>query len=116
MSLLVFFTIALPTLAYLWIKKRYSFWKSKGFVEAEASFPFGSMKGVGTSITSYEALDKCYKQFKGKAPIAGFYSFLSPNLIPIDPELIKNILVRDFNSFQNRGMYYNREDDPLSAK
>ncbi|KAG5669756.1 hypothetical protein PVAND_000050 [Polypedilum vanderplanki] len=115
MSLTLYFVVAVITLCYLWIKRRYSFWKNRGFLQAEASFPFGSFKGIGTKVTSYEALDVCYKEFKGKAPAIGIYSFFSPNIMPIDPELIKNILGKDFASFQSRGMYYNKKDDPMSA-
>jgi hypothetical protein len=36
-------------------------------------------------------------------------------LLPISPELIKNILVTNFDCFQDRLIYYNKEDDPISA-
>lgn len=36
-------------------------------------------------------------------------------MIPMDPELIQNLLVREFSSFHDRGIYYNKKDDPLSA-
>jgi cytochrome P450 family 6 len=108
--------IILITLCFVWIKRRYSYWRNRGFLQTSTSFPFGSFKGIGTKVTSYEALDVCYKEFKGKAPAIGIYSFLSPNVMIIDPELIKNILVKDFASFQSRGMYYNKKDDPMGAK
>ncbi|CAG9806343.1 unnamed protein product [Chironomus riparius] len=107
--------IVLFTLSYLWVKRRFRFWRDRGFLQGNPSFPFGTLKGVGRSTTSAENLDYYYKKFKGKAPAVGLYNFLSPTLLPIDPELIKNILVRDFQSFHDRGFYFDKEGDPLSA-
>jgi cytochrome P450 family 6 len=115
-TILIAILVAVLSLSYLWVKRRFRFWKDRGFVQAEASFPFGSIGGIGFSISTAEGLDKFYKQFKGKAPAVGFYNFLAPQILPIDPELVKNILVREFQSFHDRGFYYNREDDPMSAK
>lgn len=79
-------------------------------------FPFGSLKGVGTKFNTAETFDAIYKQFKGKTPAIGAYFFFQPTIIPTDPELFKNILVKDFASFHDRGFFYNKVDQPVSAK
>lgn len=103
----------------LWIyslaQKRYKFWDKRGFISAPTSFPFGNLKGFGTKFPSCEGLDNYYKSFKGKAKVLGLYFFFSPTLMVIDIELIKNVFIRDFTSFHDRGFYYNKEDDPMSA-
>ncbi|KAL7026328.1 hypothetical protein ACKWTF_013861 [Chironomus riparius] len=103
------------TLAYQWIQKRLRFWSDRGFLQDNPSFPLGNLSGVGTKRTNTENLDYFYKKFKGKTPAVGLYNFLSPVILPIEPELVKNILVRDFNSFHDRGLFYNKEDDPIGA-
>lgn len=108
MIITIFFLIALCTLIYLWICKRFRFWKDRGFLQGDPSFPLGTLSGVGIKMTNTEKLDFYYKKFKGRAPAIGLYNFLSPVILPIDPELIKNILVSDFKSFHDRGLFYNK--------
>lgn len=57
-----------------------------------------------------------YNECKGKDVICGFYNFIQPAFVVIDPDLAKNILIKDFNNFVNRGTYVNEEDEPLSGK
>lgn len=38
-----------------------------------------------------------------------FYFFTKPMVIALDPEIIKDIFVRDFSNFSNRGMYFNEK-------
>lgn len=116
MSAVLYLILAVLGLGYLWVKNRYTYWNKRGFESPQPDFIFGSLKGVGSKKTWFEALDEVYKDFKGKAPAVGFYSFLNPTVLPIDPEVFKNILVRDFSSFHDRGFYSNKEDDPLSSK
>ena len=47
--------------------------------------------------------------------MVGIYFFTVPVLLALDLELIKHILVKDFNNFHERGMYANVKTDPLSA-
>lgn len=45
----------------------------------------------------------------------GLYFYLQPVLLVTDLDLIRNILIKDFQHFQNRGLFYNQQTDPLSA-
>lgn len=110
--LLGFFMLA----AYLLANKRNRYWIDRGYLSPPNYFPFGSVKGVGTKCTESEAMNVIYEHYKGKAPAIGTFFFFQPSIVVLDLELYKNILVRDFSSFSDRGMYYNKEDEPTSAK
>lgn len=115
MFALIFIAVAVLTLIYFWVQKRYRYWSDKGFLQVPSEFPFGALKGVGTKVASCIAFDGYYKSFKGRAQAVGVYFFFSPVVMITDIELLKNIFIRDFASFHDRGLYYNKEDDPLSA-
>lgn len=106
---------AIFILLLYWIRKCSNYWKNLGFPSAEFSFPFGSMKGVGSELAMTDAMDGFYKTFKSKAPVVGFYQFLKPMLLVTDPQLLKEIMVTNFDHFQNRYLYHNEKDDPISA-
>lgn len=112
-TIIIALLVAFVGLCFLWIRSRFNYWSNRGFAQAKASLPFGSLD---IKVTSAESYDKIYKEFKGKAPAVGFYNFLAPTILPIDTELIKHIFVKDFQSFHDRGFYHNKKDDPLSEK
>ena len=116
MSFILYLLTGVLVLGYVFIRKIYKFWTDRGFLSVEASFPFGNLRGVGTKFTSVEATDVLYKKYKGKAQALGIYFFTTPVILPLDPELYKNILVRDFSSFHDRSFHMNKEDQPVSAK
>lgn len=58
---------------------------------------------------------KLYTKFKGKSPVAGIFFFFSPNVMIIDLDVAKDVLIRDFDTFHNRGIFYNEKDDPLTG-
>jgi cytochrome P450 family 6 len=113
---LLFFLIVLFAIAIIRIKKKYNYWKDRGFLQTETEFPFGSYKGMGTKKTVFQVKDDIYKKYKGKASFVGIYTLLTPNLMLTDPEMIKNIYVKDFKYFNYRGLYYNEEDEPIGKK
>lgn len=113
---LVLVLVILPlALIYYMAKQRFEYWDRHGFLSGPTAFPFGSLKGMGTEIPVFQGLQKYYEAFKGKTKTVGLYFFFSPTLMIMDLDLLKNIYIKDFTSFHDRGIYYNKEDDPLSA-
>uniref|UniRef100_A0A1I8P8Y4 Cytochrome P450 n=1 Tax=Stomoxys calcitrans TaxID=35570 RepID=A0A1I8P8Y4_STOCA len=55
-------------------------------------------------------VEELYKRFKGKEKMVGFYVFTRPVALILDLDLVRQILVKDFNNFANRGSYHNDKD------
>ncbi|XP_055375913.1 cytochrome P450 6a2-like [Condylostylus longicornis] len=62
-----------------------------------------------------QKMKEFYDKEKGKFSFVGMYFFTNPFALILDIDLAKNILVKDFQNFIDRGVYYNEKDDPLSA-
>ncbi|CAH0564513.1 unnamed protein product [Brassicogethes aeneus] len=110
------FFIACLILFILYVKWKHSFWKNKGLLSPKPVFFFGNTsKLVKQKLTYGEHVQVIYNYLKNKNQIhGGEYFLLTPIYIPVDPKIIKNILLGDFTSFMDRGLYYH-EDDPLSC-
>lgn len=57
-------------------------------------------------------LKQIYEKYKSY-PYYGFYMFHAPVLMINDLDLIKQILVKDFSNFCDRGLFCNEKIDPL---
>lgn len=101
-------------LIYFWFKKKFEFWQCQGFPFIPASIPFGSTTGLGFKVHTSDLFKKFYDDNKEKHSAVGFYFLTTPVLLPTSPELIKEILLKNFDSFRERGFYHNFNDDPLS--
>lgn len=115
MNIFILFLLAFFVSVYAWLRNRRNYWTSRGFLSSELTLPFGSLKGIGSEKALCVGLNEFYTEFKGKGPAVGLFFFTKPLLMPISLELIKSILVTNFDSFQDRFVYYNKEDDPISA-
>lgn len=105
------------TLVYIYLKQKYTYWAKKGVPYIKPQFFYGNGDKLLKSEVSYadQFLD-FYKEFKVRGEKhGGVYILFSPVYIPVDPELIRNILQKDFDHFINRGLYVNEEYDPLSG-
>ncbi|XP_049815604.1 cytochrome P450 6k1-like [Schistocerca nitens] len=106
--------LSLVTVAvYAWFSQSYKYWQKKGVPYLEPQFPFGNIykSFVGKQSMPMDVTD-AYRQLKGKR-FGGVYFFNRPSLLILDPDLIRNILVKDFWSFQDRGFKVD-ESDPLN--
>nr|APH81391.1 cytochrome P450 CYP3026C1 [Tigriopus kingsejongensis] len=100
---LLILCVALFGLFYWYMTKDYNLWKNLGVPQDEPSFPWGSLMGemVKQKRPMLEVLREQYQRFPD-APAYGGYVFHKPVLILRDPELVKTVLIRDFNTFVDR--------------
>jgi len=95
--------------------KTFTYWERKG-VPYEKPLPLiGNMKGIGSKYHFRDINQRIYDQFKGKAPFAGMYTFIRRTALITDLDLIKQVMIKDFNYFQDRGGFSNPRDDPLTG-
>lgn len=109
--------ITLFLLVRLYYIEAHKYWKKLGVPQIQPSFPFGNARKI---ILRYQNLAETTKEYYdyGKAKgykFLGIYFFSRKVLLAIDPELVKNILTRDFAYFHDRGLYVDEVNDPLSA-
>ncbi|XP_019875697.2 cytochrome P450 9e2-like [Aethina tumida] len=84
---------------YLYIIKPHSYWKSIGVKQSKPVFFFGDNWGTASHTESFaELMSNVYNMFPDTR-YSGFYQFLLPTLVLRDPDLIKQITVKDFDHF-----------------
>ena len=111
---LLYFVLPVIAGVYLFLKKKYSYFEELEIPHLKPSWLFGSLKDFRTKHMA-DVMREIYQACKRKDVVAGFYSFFSPTLVITDLDLVKLILVKDFNNFTDRGLYVNEEDDPLTG-
>lgn len=100
-------------LVYWYIFKwRYTYWERHAIPTAKPEFPFGTLK-LGKKLHLGDQILNDYMKLKDQGPIIGGYRLLTPMAYIVDPQLAKDILIRDFHVFHSRGFYENRRDEPL---
>lgn len=78
-------------------------------------FPYGNLQGVLQKYSLAEKLDQVYFSNEDQKAI-GVWAFPTPLLVPRDLELVKRILIKDFNSFMDRGLIQAEDYDPLTGQ
>lgn len=115
-SLNIIFTFLVSIVCvYLYIRYKFRFWADRNVPFIEPSIPFGNIKGMGSKVHVSKLMQHFYKQLKGKGRFGGIFFSISPVVLATNLDFIKNVLVKDFAYFPDRGVYYNERDDPLSA-
>lgn len=100
--------------AVYYVRRQYSLWKNIGAPFVTPTFPLGNTGELGDKKRMNQLMKEFYDDHH-EQPLVGFYFMLSPVCLAVDLDFIKHILVKDFNVFQDRGMFFNEKADPLSA-
>ena len=90
---------------YLYVKKRFSYFEKLGVPHQAGTFPLGSdcsWRMWTMKISFVHMVDEVCQEFP-EAKVVGYYgAFGSPNWIIKDFELIKRVMVKDFDHFMDR--------------
>uniref|UniRef100_A0A6M2DMC5 Putative cytochrome n=1 Tax=Xenopsylla cheopis TaxID=163159 RepID=A0A6M2DMC5_XENCH len=114
LHLLLILPVLVIGLLYYYTEKHFQYWKKKG-VKYEKPIPFfGNIKDIMLMrVNTAQGMQRLYNLFPDE-PFIGFYQSKKPVLLIRDPDLVKQVLVKDFQHFPNRGIASNYKLDPLS--
>lgn len=96
----------------LYVKWAQTYWQRKGVPTGDFDFFFGHVKNVLTKKLSIgESMLRHYQELKKlSTKHGGRYFFVSATYVPLDPVLVKQIMLKDFDHFNTRGMYHQQND------
>lgn len=113
-SVYLFSFVAIIVACLSYVYHVFTYWKRLGVRYISPSFPFGNFgKTFVKKISIGELLQEFYTIVN--EPFFGLYSMLNPVLVVCDPQLIRSILVKDFQHFADRGFYMDEKRDPLTG-
>lgn len=101
----------------MFLKYHFSYWKRKNIPHIEPNYVCGNMKDfIMLKKTAAYQLDDLYnhKNTKGE-PYFGIYMFHKPGVIVKDLEIVKKLLIKDFNIFPDRYARMNPHKDLLGS-
>ncbi|KAL1132418.1 hypothetical protein AAG570_010373 [Ranatra chinensis] len=110
---LVLVCLTLGIILYLWLTWHHDYWKKCGVRYLEPSLFFGNLKDVILLKNNIGVIyDKIYWS-KPEEPAVGIFNLRQPQLVIRSFELMKQVLVKDFNSFHDNVFYVDKDDDPI---
>lgn len=114
---ILFVLVILLFLIYLYLQYSLTYWKRRGVF----SFPTIPLLGNAINMVTRKVFigsefGNYYKALKEKGLKYGGYYFLTkPIFIPVDPQLIRNIVIKDFSHFTDHSCYINEEVEPITG-
>ena len=100
---------------YVYFKVSFNYWKKRNVPYAKPNFPFGNFGDILLfRATVGLVFENIYKELDGEK-YGGTYALTKPGFIFRDPDIIKNVLVKEFSSFHDRGFFMDEEREPLTG-
>ncbi|CAH1394648.1 unnamed protein product [Nezara viridula] len=99
-------------LSYIWL---FGFWDRRNVFNIKFGFTLQTFPKI--LIRNEHIQDffvDLYTKYKSHG-IVGFYAMFTPMLLVTDPEIVKTVMVKDFNKFTDTGIEIRKDVDPLFA-
>ncbi|XP_063917833.1 cytochrome P450 9e2-like [Zophobas morio] len=100
-------------LGYWVLIRPHKYWLKKGVKQGNPAFIFGESWAKLTQKQSFPEMVEMVYNMHPNTRYSGFYQFLLPTLVLKDPELIKQITVKDFDHFVDHQPFIPEDSDPL---
>ncbi|XP_046425765.1 probable cytochrome P450 6a13 [Neodiprion virginianus] len=106
--------VGVAAVVYMLIRRQFTYWERKGVPYIKLESYLGTYADVINKKKSVpEMLKELFGKLKGER-FGGVWEILSPRLFLVDPDVLRDIMVKNFDSWTSRGMTFNPEVDPLS--
>ena len=89
-------------LFYLYVTSKWKYWTKRGIYQVDNVFPFGSFPAFFTKKEAFNDIMLRHVDDTKGQPFYGAYFFTKPILMLTDADLIKQVLVKDFDHFVDR--------------
>ncbi|KAJ3645281.1 hypothetical protein Zmor_022947 [Zophobas morio] len=100
---------------YWFLIRPHKFWTGKGVPQGTPRFILGDTWGTLGKQSPAEMIEMVYKMCPNTR-YSGCYQFFLPTLVLKDPDLIKQITVKDFDHFEDHRNLIQEDSDPLWTK
>ena len=105
------FLLTIIIAIYFYMTRHFEYWKKRGVLEIPPWPFFGNFAKCCTLKMSPGYLFKYFYEQCEDSPYVGIYILDKPCLVLRDPEIIKRILMKDFNIFSDKFMRSSEKED-----
>lgn len=116
-EILIAVVVLLLLYGYIILRKSENYWKNQGIPFISSPFLLGNFwRQLFLIEFVTDALDRMYKHPIAKGqPFVGIHVFNKPALYILDIDLVKRVLVKDFNHFSDRHVHADPTVDPMGG-
>ena len=109
------FSASVLAVVYAYFKMAFTYWKKRNVPYVTPVFPFGNFTDVWFLRKNVGQVHQSnYMKLEGEK-FGGFYTFTEPRFLFRDPDIIRNVLVKDFQNFHDHGLFRDEDIEPLSG-
>ena len=94
--------ITLTCIGIAYLSHNFNYWVIRGVPGPKPSWFFGNTYARVRGKTSMAEFDQMLYENYGGHKYCGIFEFLKPTLVVGDPELLKHIMIKDFDHFTDR--------------